>query len=356
MDISKICVHPEDNIRQAITSIDQGVAGIALVVDDANRLVGTVTDGDVRRAMLGGLTLETRLSILLEQKKGTIYPQPVSAPAGSQPEDLVQLMRERVIRQLPLLDGEGRVVDLAILDDHLHYIDLPLQAVIMAGGFGSRLRPLTDDLPKPMLPINGRPIMERIIEQLRQAGIRRIHVSTHYKPEKIVEYFGDGKRFGVDLTYINEETPLGTGGALGLMDQPDQPLLVVNGDILTQVNFRILFEYHKDHQSEITIAAQQYEMQVPYGVLECEGSRVTGLKEKPKMEFLVNAGIYILEPGILKLIPKNTFFNMTDLIQSALDHQNKVVTFPIHEYWQDIGRHDDYDQAQDDVVNGKVSK
>lgn len=356
MDISKICVHPDDNIRQAIASIDQGVAGIALVVDDHDHLVGTVTDGDVRRAMLGGLTLETRLNVLLEQKKGTIYPQPVTAPAGTQPEDLVQLMRERVIRQLPLLNAEGRVVDLAILDDHLHYIDLPLQAVIMAGGFGSRLRPLTDDLPKPMLPINGRPIMERIIEQLRQAGIRKIHVSTHYKPEKIIDYFGDGKRFGVDLTYIREEIPLGTGGALGLMDAPEQPLLVVNGDILTQVNFRSMFEYHKDQKSEITIAAQQYEMQVPYGVLDCDGPRVKGLKEKPKMEFLVNAGIYILEPAVLKLIPNNTFFNMTDLIQAALEDQQKVVTFPIHEYWQDIGRHDDYDQAQDDAVNGRVAK
>lgn len=356
MDISKICIHPDDTIRQAIAGIDQGVSGIALILDGEQRLLGTVTDGDVRRAMLMGMTLETQVSVLLSRKTGTIYPVPITAPVSAQPEELIQLMKERVVRQIPLLDEAGRVVDLAVLDDHLRYLDLPLQAVIMAGGFGSRLRPLTDELPKPMLPINGRPIMERIVEQLRQAGIRKISVTTHYKPEKIVDHFGDGRRFGVNITYVNERFPLGTGGALGTMPVPEEPLLVVNGDIFTQVNFRMLFEYHKEQKAEMTIAVQRYEMQVPYGVIECDGSRVVSLSEKPKMEFLVNAGIYLLEPAMLKFIPSNTYFDMTDLIQRVLDENGMVVTFPIYEYWQDIGHHDDYAQAQDDAGSGKAAK
>lgn len=356
MDISKLCIHPDDTIRQAIASIDQGVSGIALVLDGEQRLVGTITDGDVRRAMLAGKTLETQVSVLLSHKVGSFYPIPVTAPVGVKSEELIQLMKERVVRQIPLLDETGRVVDLAVLDDQLGYLDLPLQAVIMAGGFGSRLRPLTDELPKPMLPINGRPIMERIIEQLREVGIRKIHVTTHYKPEKIVDHFGDGRRFGVDITYINESSPLGTGGALGLMPVPEEPLLVINGDILTQVNFRRLFEYHKEQKAEMTISVQRYEMQVPYGVIECDGSRVVSLSEKPQMEFLVNAGIYLLEPEILRFIPSNTYFDMTDLIQRVLDEKRMAVTFPIREYWHDIGRHDDYAQAQDDAGSGKAAK
>jgi len=353
MDISKICIHSDDTIRQSIASIDQGVSGIALVLDDEQHLMGTVTDGDVRRAMLSGMTLETPVSVLLSRKVGTIYPVPITAPVGAQPEDLIRLMKERVVRQIPLLDNNGRVVDLAVLDDHLRYLDLPLQAVIMAGGFGSRLRPLTEDLPKPMLPVGGKPLMERVIDQLRQSGIRHVNVMTHYKSEKIVDHFGDGRAFGVELNYVDEKQPLGTGGGLGLMPHPNEPVLVINGDILTQVDFRAMLYFHQENHADITIGVRRYEMQVPYGVVECEGVRVSRLQEKPQVGFLVNAGIYLLEPSVYQFMPQNTKFNMTDLIQWLLDAGQTVVSFPIHEYWLDIGQHADYTQAQGDVETGR---
>lgn len=356
VDLACLFVPPTSTIREAIACIDRGRGGIAIVVDEHQQLIGTITDGDVRRAMLAGIDLEMPISVLLARKVGTQYPKPVTALAGTEHEELLALMRQYVLRQIPILDDDGRVVDLVLLNDLVPTNELPLQAVIMAGGLGTRLRPLTEDLPKPMLPVNGRPLMERIIEQLQQAGIRRVNVTTHYKPEKIIEFFGDGRAFGVELNYVNEDHPLGTGGALGLMLTPAQPLLVINGDILTQVDFRAILAFHRDNKAEMTVAVRRYEVQVPYGVIECEGSRVQRLSEKPHMGFLVNAGIYLLEPAVFDFIPKGQHFNMTDLIQWMLDAGRTVVSFPVHEYWLDIGQHADYTQAQGDAKNGRFSE
>ena len=226
----------------------------------------------------------------------------------------------------------------------------------MAGGLGTRLMPLTEDLPKPMLPVGGRPLMEHIIEQLQQAGIRRVHVSTHYKPEKIIEHFGDGQAFGVDLNYVNEDLPLGTGGALGLISPPSETQLVINGDILTQIDFGAMLAFHQDNAASLTMAVRRYELQVPYGVIECDGARVTSLKEKPQVGVLVNAGVYLLEPSVYEFIPRGRSFNMTDLIWWLLDAGRTVISFPIREYWLDVGQHGDYAQAQDDMKNGKVTR
>jgi len=329
--------------------VDRGSCGIALVVDQERRLLGTITDGDVRRAILAGTDLEAPVSILLAGKISTQYPKPVTAQMGASRETLLELLHQNVLRQLPVLDGENRVVDLVMLDDLIPTQALPLQAVIMAGGRGTRLRPLTEDLPKPMLPVGGKPLMELVIEQLRQVGIRRVNITTHYKPEKISDHFGDGSSFGVELNYVNEDKPLGTGGALGLMEAPTEPMLVINGDILTQVDFRAMLAYHREQCAVMTVAVKQYEVKVPYGVIECEGSRVCALKEKPQIHFLVNAGVYVLEPRVYEFIPNGEHFNMTDLIQRLLDAGHTVASFPIIEYWLDIGRFSDYEQAQNDV-------
>jgi NDP-sugar pyrophosphorylase family protein len=295
------------------------------------------------------VSLDAPVSVVLERKVGTQYPRPVTAQVGAEREELLALMRQHVLRQIPILNGEGRVVDLVLLNDLITTNELPLQAVIMAGGLGMRLRPLTEDLPKPMLLVGGKPLMERVIEQLRQVGIQRVNVMTHYKSEKIVDYFGDGQAFGVELNYVNEDHPLGTGGALGLMPQPQEPLLVINGDILTQVDFGAMLAFHQENHALMTIAVRRYEVQVPYGVIECEGSRVRRLSEKPHLEFLVNAGIYLLEPAVFDSIPQGQHFNMTDLIQWQLDADGVVASFPIHEYWLDIGQHADYARAQEDI-------
>jgi NDP-sugar pyrophosphorylase family protein len=193
--------------------------------------------------------------------------------------------------------------------------------------------------------------MERTVHNLRDAGIHNINVTTHYKPEKIVEHFGSGTRFGVAIKYLEEETPLGTAGALGLVEDSSKPLLVLNGDILTMVDFRSLIRFHSEQESDLTIGVRQYEMQVPYGVIQADEDHVTGLQEKPKLEFLVNAGVYLVEPRVLSEIPPGERFDMTDLINKLLEQRRRVVSFPIIEYWLDIGRLDDFQRAQVDVRN-----
>src|SRR2546426_3706406 len=215
------------SLRETMAVIDQTARGIAAVVDGERRLCGTVTDGDLRRAILEGVSLEILVSELLRRKAGR---QPITAPAGIEPTALLRLMREHGVRQIPILDGDRRVIDLVTSEDLLPDRFLPLQAVVMAGGFGTRLSPLTEELPKPMLPIDGRPLHEVIIRQLRETGVQRVSITTHYRSAKISEYFGDGRAFGVELTYINEEEPLGTAGALALLGSAEGTVLVVKGE------------------------------------------------------------------------------------------------------------------------------
>jgi dTDP-glucose pyrophosphorylase/CBS domain-containing protein len=348
-ELQSLFISPDQSICAAVECLERRICGIALVVDQERRLLGTITDGDVRRAILAGTDLELPISVLLANKISTRYPKPVTAQLGTKRETLLELLQQNVLRQIPILDSDGKVVDLVMLDDLIPTQDLQLQAVIMAGGLGTRLRPLTEDLPKPMLPVGGKPLMELVIEQLRQVGIRRVNVTTHYKPEKISEHFGDGSAFGVELNYVNEDKPLGTGGALGLIDAPTEPMLVINGDILTQVDFRAMLAYHQEHHAVMTVAVKQYGIKVPYGVIECEGPRVCALKEKPQIHFLVNAGVYLLEPKVFEFIPNGEHFDMIDLIQRLLDSGHVVASFPIIEYWLDIGQITDYKQAQNDM-------
>lgn len=344
-------VGPDCPIRDAVTMINRNAKGIALVTDAERRLLGTITDGDVRRALMENLSLESPVSELLTRKVER-YVRPVTALVGTSEFTLLQLMHEHVIHQIPLLDPEQRVVDLVTLDELLGNEPLPMQAVIMAGGFGRRLLPLTEETPKPMLPVGDRPLMERTIAQLREAGIRRVNVTTHYLPEKITDHFGDGAAFGVELNYVREETPLGTAGALGLMSAPSEPLLVINGDLLTRVNYRAMLAWHREHRADLTVAVRRFSMQVPYGVIDAEGGHVTAVREKPDIHFLVNAGIYLLEPSVYQFIETGARSDMTDLIHRLLEAGRTVSSFLIHEYWLDIGKHDDYLRAQADAREG----
>jgi dTDP-glucose pyrophosphorylase len=355
VEVEKFFVSSHTCIKDVIACIDRTAQGIALVVDNDRLLLGTITDGDVRRAILDGVDLNKPVQELLERKPSSLYPEPITAPIGASETLLLDIMKEHAIQQIPLLDKHRRVVDLALLSEMVPEQELPpLDAVVMAGGYGTRLRPLTEDLPKPMLPIGDQPVMQLLLEQLSRAGIKRVNITTHYLPEKIREHFGDGQLLGVELNYVNEDRPLGTAGAIGLMEPADTPLLVINGDILTKVDFKAMLKYHQKHHADLTVGVRQYDLEVPYGVLECEGSYVRDLKEKPKYNFLVNAGIYLLEPTVYEYIPSGKRFDMTDLIEQLLADECSVVSFPIVEYWLDIGEPDDYQQAQEDVRNGKV--
>lgn len=344
-DVARLAVPAEATIRDAMERIDADPAGVALVVDANGRLVGLVTDGDVRRAMLADLDLDGPLRQLLEQEARLDdgIPRPLTAPEGTGDAELLDLMMRYEVRQVPLVDGEGRVVDLRALGE---LVSSPrLRALVMAGGYGRRLAPLTDELPKPMLPVGDRPLLERIIGQLRDAGINRVNVATHYRGEAISGHFGDGSGFGVEIEYVNEDEPLGTAGALGLVAQDGEPLLVVNGDILTSVDFRALHAFHEEHRADLTVAVRPYEVTVPYGIVQTDGVEIVGIEEKPLVRAFVNAGIYLIAPALCRLVPEGRPYDMTELIETALAGALRVVSFPLRETWLDIGRLEDYERA-----------
>lgn len=348
-----LCVREDTPLRDVIKKIDHsGRISLTMLVDADQHLMAVLTDGDLRRGLLHGLCLDDPASLLLPIKAQMPNPHAVTAPVGTPPDDLLRVMQEAKVRQLPLLDGTGRVVDIVLLSDFLAPPEMAMQALIMAGGFGTRLLPLTEDVPKPMLHVGGRPVMEWIIAQLRSAGIRRLNISTHFKPEKIHEHFGTGEDFGVELNYVNEDRPLGTGGALGLLPPTDGPFLVMNGDIFTKVNFQAMLDYHQENKADMTMAVNLQEFQIPFGVVECEGSRILSIKEKPLTRVLINAGIYLIQPSVYEFIPQGEKFNMTDLVQWLLNAGRTVVSFPLREYWLDIGQHSDYAKAKKDFDEG----
>ena len=336
--------------------MDRSRLGIVLVVDERHRLIGTVTDGDLRRAMLTRVDLGNPVEVLLEQKAGSAFSQPISAALGQDPNWYLQLLQRHSILHLPILDQEQRVVGLVTRDEFLPRQVLPLQAVIMAGCKGTRLYPLTEQTPKPMLPVGDKPLLEIIISQLRDSGIKRVNVSTHHQREKIESHFGDGREFGVDLSYVTEDRPLGTAGCLGLIEAPTETTLVINGDILTQVNFQAMLQFHRAQQADLTVAVRQYDVQVPFGVIESDGVMVRGVTEKPVFNFFVNAGIYLLEPSVYRLLAPGERTDMTDLIQQLLREERRVASFPIREGWLDIGQPADYEQAQELIKEWQQDK
>jgi dTDP-glucose pyrophosphorylase/CBS domain-containing protein len=352
--VERLFVSPSQSLRELIACIDRGAKGIALVVDDDRHLIGTVTDGDVRRAILAGVSLELAVGSYLNGRPAASTRGPLTAPSGASDGELIGLMNEASIRHIPILDAGGRVVGIGLLGDLVREYELPLRAVVMAGGFGKRLQPLTLEQPKPMLPVGDKPLLEKTIEGLRQAGIRKVNVTTHYLAERISEHFGDGRAFGVEIEYLREDEPLGTAGVLGLLEATDEPLLVVNGDVLTNVNFRAMLDFHREHEADMTVAVREYDVQIPYGVVQSNGSRVVSIQEKPLLRHFINAGIYLINPGVCARIPSGERFDMPDLINRLIVANRPVVSFPIREYWLDIGRVEDYERAVKDVSEGEL--
>lgn len=354
-EVMDISVSRTDTVQKAIETMDRCAKGIVLVVNPDRTLLGTITDGDVRRAILEGLELTDSVDSLLRRKQGSPYPTPITARKGVASRELLKIMQRHRIRHLPLVDGGNRVLDLVTMDMLLPEEMDHIRAVVMAGGVGQRLRPLTQDLPKPMLPVGDRPLLEHIVDKIRDSGIRNITITTHYLPEKIRQHFGDGSRHDVNIEYIDEQMPLGTAGALSLMKKADGPILVINGDVLTNLNYRAMYAFHHEHRPSVTIAVRQYEMYVPYGVVECRDMKVTEVKEKPTYSLFVNAGIYIIEPDAMDLVPSERRFDITDLFAAVSRSRLWMAAFPIREYWIDIGRIEDYQKANEDVSSGSLS-
>lgn len=338
-------IPPHATVRDALARIGTSRCHIALVADDSGRLLGTVTDGDIRRALLGTVSLDAPVREVMTRT-------PITVPPGSDNVACIALMKSRSILQLPVIDG-GRIVGLILLEDLVAPAASlrPNWVMLMAGGRGERLRPLTEQLPKPMLPIGGRPLLEIIIEEAARFGLKRFYLSVNYRAEAIIDHFGDGSRFGVEIRYLREDQQMGTAGALSLLrERPADPLLVMNGDLLTKLDFARLLDYHKARGADITVCVRAFDVELPFGVLTVDGESIRSIVEKPVEKFLVNAGIYVLQPSLIDRVPQGRRFDMPDLIREVLADGHAVRGFPIHEYWIDIGRADDLARASNEFV------
>lgn len=338
-------VSPDAAILKAIEVINNSSLQIALVVDAEMRLMGMVTDGDIRRAILRNVALGGRVESIM------VKDYTVALVTDSQ-DDILALMRRKDLRHVPIVDQEGRVVDLWVLKD---FVKSPPRlenwVVLMAGGSGSRLRPLTEAFPKPLLEVGGKPLLERILLRFVECGLYKIFISVHYKADLIEELIGNGERWGIEIVYLREETKLGTAGALGLLPgRPRLPFFVMNSDLLTKINFKQFLDFHIQTKSIGTMCVKQYDIKIPYGVVNVDGSQLLNLEEKPVHRFFVNAGIYLLEPEVLDLIPEGQYCDMTTVFEELLRRGRRTATFPIHEYWLDIGRVGDYERANGEYL------
>jgi dTDP-glucose pyrophosphorylase len=330
-------------ILSAVQCLDRTGAQICLVCDAEGRLVGTVTDGDVRRGLLKGVSLEASVA-------GIMNRDPLVGTPGDAPSHLLEIMNVSLLRQIPIVDDQRRVIDLRFWSDLTRSGQVRNNWVIlMAGGQGSRLRPLTEDRPKPLLTVGQKPLLESTLEAFLLFGFRRFFISVNYKADMVKTHFGDGRRWGCEISYLEEDTQLGTAGALGLLaDRPVDPIVVMNGDILTKVNFDTLLEFHREQRSIATMCVREYEFTVPFGVIDIDDHRIRGIAEKPVHRSFVNAGIYVLEPATLDRVPKGSRIDMTELFSSLIASRQTTAAFPIWEYWIDVGRIDDYQQANFD--------
>ncbi|HBZ81747.1 nucleotidyltransferase family protein [Brevibacillus sp. FSL K6-0770] len=334
-----LLVSPQTPIINTLEIIDKNARQIALVVDEEDRLLGTVTDGDIRRGLLKGRALTDHISLVMNS-----FPT-VASPYDTR-DNVLALMKIKQLHQIPVVDEDGRIVHVEILDELLRPKKKENWVVLMAGGLGTRLHPLTHDCPKPLLKVGDKPILETILQSFVDQGFYKFYISVKYKAEMIQKHFGSGERWGVTIRYIEEQQSLGTAGALSLLPaRPTDPFFVMNGDLLTKVHFEQLLDFHKNYQAHATMCVREYDHQIPYGVVRLDKQRLTSIEEKPIQRFFVNAGIYVLNPSVLEYIPHNTYLDMPSLFDKLLKEAKDTIAFPIREYWLDIGRITDFEKA-----------
>jgi dTDP-glucose pyrophosphorylase len=342
INISQICIFANSTIEEALNVINSGAVKIALVVNDDDQLLGALGDGDIRRGLLRKKTLNDTIEDVYSRN-------PVIAYEGHSSEELLRLCSTNRVSQIPIIGEDKRIIDLFFLDEELSK-EHENTVVLMVGGLGKRLRPLTENTPKPMLKVGGKPILQTIVEGFSKHGFTNITMCLGYKSSVIRDFFQDGSRFGMNIDYIVEDKRMGTAGALTLLKKrPDKSFFVMNGDLLTKVNFEKMLDFHESNNSKATMCVREYEIEVPYGVVTINDENIYSIKEKPTHSFFVNAGIYLLEPECIDLIPENEFYDMTSLFEQLISAKNKTVSFPLQEYWLDIGSHSDFSKAQNDI-------
>ncbi len=332
-------ISPNATLRDVIATLDRSALQISLVVDEDRRLLGTITDGDVRRALLRGQDLEASVASIM-------FTAPIVVSINIGRQLVLDLMRVNKIHQLPVVNDQAQIVGLHVWDE----INAPTERgntiVIMAGGFGKRMRPFTENCPKPMLEVAGKPILEHIVERAIADGFNKFIISLFYLPEVITDYFGNGSKWNCNISYVHEASPLGTAGALSLLNpKPDKPFVVTNGDVLTDVSFSEMLEFHQVNTATATMAVRQHELHNPFGVVRTEGINIIGFEEKPIQRSHVNAGVYVLNADALDLLKRNEICDMPTLFERLNAVGRPTIAYPMHEVWMDVGRPEDLTEA-----------
>lgn len=336
----KAILSPQATIQQVISNLDQVAIKIVLVVNEAGELEGTISDGDIRRGLLKGLDLNSPITNVIHRNALVVPPEMGRAM-------VMQLMVANKIQQIPAVDEYHHVVGLHLWDEITTPAVRPNLMVIMAGGMGTRLRPHTENCPKPLLLVAGKPMLEHIIERAKLEGFSRFVLAVHYLGHMIEDHFGNGKRLGVQIDYLREQSPLGTAGALGLLDpRPDAAFVVTNGDVITDIRYGELLDFHVRHNAAATMAVRVHEWQHPFGVVQTQGVEIVGFEEKPVARSHINAGVYALDPATLNALSDDARCDMPTLFERLQAQAKRTVAYPMHEPWLDVGRPGDYEEAQ----------
>jgi dTDP-glucose pyrophosphorylase/predicted transcriptional regulator len=340
-DIKDITIDKNTLLKDVLKIIDQSSKQICLVLDENKKLLGTISDGDIRRALLRNISLNDTI-------ENVYFKNPTVANINDSKEAILNICKIKKIHQIPIVDNNHVIVGLEILDELIGESIKQNKVVLMVGGLGTRLQLLTDSTPKPMLPVGGKPILQTIVEKFVNYGFVEIIMCIGYKSNMIQDFFEDGSKFGANIKYIHEEKRLGTVGALSLLTntkRPKEPFFVMNGDLLTNINFDHLLNFHLSNHGEATMCVREFDFQVPYGVVNIEDGKVKDIDEKPTHKFFVSAGIYVLNPLCIDIIPKNKHYDMPSLFEKMIENNDRVISFPLHEYWLDIGQIDEYNRA-----------
>jgi dTDP-glucose pyrophosphorylase len=344
-DWKKIIIKKTDTMQIAIELLDKESLRIVMVVDENERLIGTVTDGDIRRGLIRRLPMDIAITEVM-------FNDPTVASIKDDKKSVLFKMKELDLLQIPIVDSDRKIVGLETLQNLLQKNRYDNPVFLMAGGFGRRLRPLTDHLPKPLLKVGNKPILENILDQFIASGFHDFYISIHYKSEMVKKHFGDGSNWNVSIKYIHEEEPLGTAGGLGLLpsDLPKLPILMMNGDLLTKIDFDKLLNFHLETGDDATMCVREYDFKVPYGVIKADGRHIVSIQEKPIQNFFVNAGVYVLNQSILDIVDGVKYLDMPELLEKIIKGSGRVNMFPVHEYWLDIGQIEQFDKAQQDAI------
>lgn len=352
-NLSNILIIENSSIKKAMELISINKKGIVIVVNFENKVIGTVTDGDIRRHLFEKNSIDEPITSIMNKN-------PILSHKNTSLSNIINLMRVKSLKQIPIINEKNQIIDLVTIEDILIQSEKKIsnKIVIMAGGYGKRLNDLTNETPKPMLKVGNKPILEIILEKFYSQGFFNIYISTMYKANIIENYFQDGSIFGVNISYLREDEKnrLGTAGILSRINKSsnNKPIIVINGDIITDIDFNKLLNFHNESKNNFTICARKFEYTIPYGVIENTDSRLINFKEKPSYSFSINAGIYVISPKVLNIIPENTYFDMDNLIKNLLSNGEKINTYDINGYWIDIGKIEDYNKVNQDFIQGII--